>query len=36
MKKYGLGRFIIDCILVVCTGGLWAVWLAFKFLRKNS
>lgn len=36
MKKYGLGKFIIDIILVCVTGGLWLWWLLFKFLRKNS
>ena len=35
-KKYGFGSFLIDLILTSLTGGLWLVWIVFRFLRKNS
>ena len=35
-KKYGLLRFFLDVFLVIITGGLWGIWLIFKFLRSNS
>jgi hypothetical protein len=35
-QKYGFWRFILDLFLVCITGGLWLVWLLFKFLGKNS
>lgn len=34
--KYGLGRFLIDLILTALTGGLWLVYLIFKFIRTNT
>lgn len=35
-KSYSLGRFLLDVILGMVTGGLWWVWLVLKFLFKNS
>lgn len=35
-KSYGLGHFLLDLILIFLTGGLWLIWMVFKFLRKNS
>jgi len=32
--KYGLGDFIIDLILTSITGGLWLLWILFRFLRS--
>lgn len=32
-KKYGLGRFLVDIVLGVLTGGIWWIWLLFKFIR---
>lgn len=34
-KKYGLGRFIIDFVLTVVTGGLWLLYLVLRALRSN-
>ena len=36
MKKYGLGRFLIDLLLTTLTGGLWLAYLIFKFIRTNT
>ena len=35
-KKYGFVRFLIDLLLTALTGGIWLVWLLFKFLRTNT
>jgi len=35
-KKYGFLNFLIDLALTVITGGLWFVWIVFRFLRRNS
>lgn len=34
-KKYGLGRFLFDLFMIAITGGLWLIWMIFKFLRSN-
>lgn len=34
-KSYGLGHFLMDLFLGVITGGIWWIWLIFKFLRTN-
>lgn len=36
MKKYGIGRFCIDLGLTMVTGGIWALYLIFKYLYSNS
>jgi hypothetical protein len=33
MKHYGLGRFLIDLLLTVCTGGLNLLYLLFRKLH---
>lgn len=35
-KRYGILHFFLDVFLVIITGGLWGIWLIFKFLRTNS
>lgn len=35
MKKYTLGKFILDLFLTSITGGLWLIWILFRFLRNN-
>lgn len=35
-RRYGLGHFIFDLFMVAITGGLWLIWILFKFLRNNS
>lgn len=32
--KYGIGRFILDCILTMATGGLYLLFVLFRFLKK--
>jgi hypothetical protein len=31
--KYGLGKFLLDVILVLITGGLWLIWIFVRELR---
>lgn len=33
-KGYGLMRFMIDLFLINVTGGIWLVWMLFKFIRS--
>ena len=33
-KKYGLGHFLLDFFLGVITGGIWWIFLVFKFIRS--
>lgn len=33
-KKYGFWRFIGDVVLGVLTGGIWWLYLFFRFIRK--
>lgn len=32
-RKYGLGKFLFDVILVLITGGLWLIWIFVRELR---
>ena len=31
---YGLGKFILDLVLIGATGGLWLIFIVLRFLRK--
>lgn len=31
-RKYGLGSFVVDCLLTCLTGGLWLIWI---FCRES-
>lgn len=33
-KKYGLFRFLLDCFMVVITGGFWLIWIFIREMRK--
>lgn len=35
-KKYGILNFLLDLVLTGLTGGLWIIWIVFRFLRRNS
>ncbi len=35
-KKRSFWGLVLDFILVICTGGLWLIWLLIKYLRNNS
>ena len=32
-SKYGLGKFIIDVVLTLITGGLWLIWIFVREIR---
>jgi hypothetical protein len=36
MKKRSTFGLILDFILVICTGGLWLIWILIRYLRNNS
>ena len=31
--KYGLGKFLLDVILTLITGGLWLIWIFVREIR---
>lgn len=35
-KKYGLGKFMVDALLTWITGGLWLLWVLFRFIRTSK
>lgn len=35
-KKRGTFGILVDLVLVICTGGLWGLWLIIRYLRNNS
>lgn len=34
-NKYGLGKFLLDVILTVLTGGLWLIWIFVREMRRH-
>lgn len=34
-KRYGLGKFIFDCVMVVITAGFWLIWIFIREMRKR-
>lgn len=34
-KRYGLGRFLFDCLMTVLTGGFWLIWVFVREMRKR-
>ena len=34
-KNYTFGRFLVELILGLLTGGLWWIWMLFKALREK-
>lgn len=34
-KKRSLAGLILDFILVICTGGLWLIWIIIRYLRNS-
>jgi hypothetical protein len=34
-RKYGFGNFILDCIGIVLTGGLWLIWIFAREMRNR-
>ncbi len=35
-KKRSFLGLLLDFVLVLCTGGLWLIWLLIRYLRNNS
>lgn len=33
-RKYGLGSFLFDCIMVCVTAGFWLIWVFVRESRK--
>lgn len=34
-KKYGIFNFLVDLFLTSITGGLWLLYLLFRFLKNR-
>lgn len=34
-KKYGLLNFLLDCVLIILTGGLWLIWVFVREMRNR-
>ena len=35
MKRYGIIAFLLDCVLVSITGGLWLIWVFVREMRRH-
>lgn len=35
MRKYTFWNFLVDLALTFITGGLWLIWIVFRFLRSK-
>lgn len=35
MKRYGLGKFILDLFLTCVTGGLWLLFILLRYIRRK-
>lgn len=36
MKLKGTLGTLVDFLLVICTGGVWLLWILIRYLRRNS
>lgn len=34
-RKYGLGKFFFDCVMVILTAGFWLIWIFIREMRKR-
>jgi hypothetical protein len=34
--NYGLGKFILDIILICLTGGFWLIWIFIREMRRRN
>jgi len=34
-RPYGFARLLLDCVLLLATGGLWLIWILFRELRRS-
>lgn len=35
MRRYGLTNFLLDCLMVWITGGLWLIWIFIREMRRG-
>lgn len=35
-RRYGLGHFLFDLVMLSVTGGLWIIWIIIRELRNAS
>lgn len=35
-SKYGIGRFLLDILLIIVTGGLWLFWIVFRYMHRRT
>ena len=35
MRRYGFGKFLFECVMVVITGGLWLIWIFVREMRRR-
>lgn len=35
-KSYNLWKFLFDLFMILITGGLWMIWIMFKFFKDNA
>lgn len=35
-KRYGFFHFLLDMLLIILTGGLWALWIVFRYMHRRS
>jgi hypothetical protein len=36
MRRYGFGKFILDCLLTFFTGGFWLIWVFVREMRRKN
>jgi hypothetical protein len=34
--NYGLGKFILDLLLITFTGGVWLIWIFVREMRRRN
>jgi hypothetical protein len=34
-RQYGFGNFLLDCFMIMITGGLWLVWIFAREMRNR-
>lgn len=35
-KKYGIGKFLLDVIVTLLTGGIWLIWIFVREMRRRG
>lgn len=34
-RRYGPGKFLLDCFMTFFTGGLWLIWIFIREMRNH-